>query len=947
MVLGALVSGCSGSGGGNPVVPEPGDVGFTSQNPKISAQSGGDNHTLWGYYLVYVNPAENDFEILPVHNTSAHWNILTWLENGPCTTCFSIDGITISPEGNLLVDIKIDHPFPSPNLTGFDVRGIAMFNGSMTMPDCGLVYSDSSLGDGELLNPDGYTTLYNTTTAGMGPGGLEGYLKGKFATPTFPNAILNGYKRFVSDDVANTRNAFYAGASIVETFEVKMPDGTFVFGYAVDANWAKPLVDTVTNPMTDFPLIANCPEPWQIIVSGDPISSVGETILTIDVYDYGGNIIDADPVLECPDLFDGTLTCLFTQYGPDYSRYIATVQNEKIAPPGTYRCLVSVEDSENDPDLKPWLDLTAYQFYNIEILDECDGNLPPEASAFTIPDPAVVEPGESIEFFDSSTDIDGANDIVLWEWDFDYQGPASFEPDIFTQDAVWEYWLEGVYEVMLRVTDRCGNTDMLDEPIMVTVEDSANSGWALSWATSGGWIWNTEVASDNNGYVYVTGEHDDGDYMNACVRKVSTSGEEAWTITFEGEEGWSIGDGIAIDDLGNIYIAGLLSGPTDLDPGPGEDIHEPVAIPDAYLAKFDSDGIYQWGHHWGGDLMGGSYYYEKANGVAVDSLGGVYVCGNFRGTCDFDPGPDVFEAESNGGEMGGFDAYVTKFNSSGEFEWARTWGSDYPGDGIDTWVGETAWGVAVDSADNIYLTTGFLGTVDFDPGPEIDERTSTEEYGDVAILKWTSDGDYVWVKNFAAIGYCDFPGTAQGWGGSFITVDNNDDIYAVGTFEGEVDFDPGPGEEIVDATGGYVNKLTSDGDFVNALVWEVDNLLYFIAYGVYADSNDDIYVAGSFSNELDLDPGPGEDLHTCEAYRDAFVARFDSAGNYAWANSWGAGTSTNFTEGWGVTVDENDNPYVVGFFQGLVDFDPGDDEDNHLASGTSSYLVKFRPDGSW
>ena len=79
------------------------------------------------------------------------------------------------------------------------------------------------------------TTLYNPATAGSGPDGLQGYIQGKFASLELPDSTLNGYIRFISDDPANTRNAFYAGDSVTETYDIDMPDGPFVFGYAIDS----------------------------------------------------------------------------------------------------------------------------------------------------------------------------------------------------------------------------------------------------------------------------------------------------------------------------------------------------------------------------------------------------------------------------------------------------------------------------------------------------------------------------------------------------------------------------------------------------------------------------------------------------------------------------------------------------------------------------------------
>ena len=55
-----------------------------------------------------------------------------------------------------------------------------------------------------------------------------------------------------------------------------------------------------------------------------------------------------------------------------------------------------------------------------------------------------------------------------------------------------------------------------------------------------------------------------------------------------------------------------------------------------------------------------------------DSLGNVYVTGLFDGTADLDPGPGIDNHTSNGN----WDIYLSKFDASGNFLWARTWGGN-------------------------------------------------------------------------------------------------------------------------------------------------------------------------------------------------------------------------------------------------------------------------------
>ncbi|HEX9746728.1 MAG TPA: hypothetical protein VGB30_15020 [bacterium] len=359
------------SGGGEPASPG------LSQIPEINTDSvsNGGNHSLLSFSYIFIDaadPGQIEYEIVPVRDASKHWNVLTFLEKSPCSDCFSITGIAPSGNGTLLIDVDVSGPFPSPTFTGFDLRGIAIFNGNHPYPVSGLKVSDPKFGDGELVNPDGFTALYNSFTEGMGPGGLEGYMKGKFATLIPPDSKVNGYKRYVTVDAGNTRNAFFAGDSVTQTYEIRMPPGQLILGYALDVSWEAPMTTPVTDPMTDFGPGANCPEPWKIDVHATSIDPFNDAFVTIDVYDYQGMASHGAPVLECPEIFAGTKTASLVTEEPDYTRYEITISNENDVPDDTYQVLIRVEDNENDPVGKPWLDLSAYQVAYINVVENFD-----------------------------------------------------------------------------------------------------------------------------------------------------------------------------------------------------------------------------------------------------------------------------------------------------------------------------------------------------------------------------------------------------------------------------------------------------------------------------------------------------------------------------------------------------------------------------------------------
>jgi hypothetical protein len=172
--------------------------------------------------------------------------------------------------------------------------------------------------------------------------------------------------------------------------------------------------------------------------------------------------------------------------------------------------------------------------------------------------------------------------------------------------------------------------------------------------------------------------------------------------------------------------------------------------------------------------------------------------------------------------------------------------------------------------------------------------------------------NYVWGRAISGTGYINL---------SYSIVDAPGNVYMAGTFDQSVDFDPGPGSADLTAAGdfdGFVCKLNSSGD----LVWTIqlggpgaDR-----AENVKVDALGNLYVTGSFSGTVDFDPGPGTASLSAEAGTDAFVAKYDAAGNYVWAI--GFAESDNST-GKAVAVDVNANVYVTGNYSGVISFTTG------------------------
>ena len=369
-----------------------------------------------------------------------------------------------------------------------------------------------------------------------------------------------------------------------------------------------------------------------------------------------------------------------------------------------------------------------------------------------------------------------------------------------------------------------------------------------------------------------------------------------------GGSGFTRGSGVATDSAGNVYCTGDFYSTVDFDPGPAVSNLTAVGDRDVYLCKLDASGNFQWA------LAFGSASADIGHAVAVDTSGNVYCAGEFSDTVDFDPGPGVF----NLSDASGNGAFVAKFDSAGNFLWAGT----LPGGGDND--------IAVDSGGNVYCTSAFVGTRDFDPGPGVYNLTSAGG-ADAYIVKLDTLGTFQWA---GAMGGSD---NERGRG---ITADGAGNVYATGNFTETADFDPGPGVSNItngDFSDVFVVKLDASGAFqwVAAIGADYGN-------GIATDGAANVYVTGNFGVSGDFDPGPGVFTLNPTDVNDIFVVKLDTTGGFQWAGSMEGGNSDFGNE---ICVDNAGTVFCVGKFDGTVDFDPGPGTFNLSSAGLGDAFV--------
>lgn len=389
--------------------------------------------------------------------------------------------------------------------------------------------------------------------------------------------------------------------------------------------------------------------------------------------------------------------------------------------------------------------------------------------------------------------------------------------------------------------DLSGSTYIVHGNRVAKLDSNGNLVWVKS-ITGSGRANGNGIAVDGSNNVYNVGvfsrtmDFDPGPGFanrttlgaDTFVQKLDPDGILLWAKTTAGTASCEA-SAVAVDPLGNVYATGYFAGKVDFDPGGGTTNLTSSGDFDVFLQKLDSAGDFLWAKKMGGTGRG-----ERANAVAVDTSGNVYIAGSFDGAMSFTSNEGTVELVGAGSS----DIYVQKLDSDGNFLWAKAMGGTHD---------DRGYGIASDASGNVY-TTGYFGTTaDFDPGAGVANLTCLGHH-DIFVQKLDSSGDFVWAK--AMRGYANYEH------GRAITIGDSGNVYITGYFEGTVDFDPGSGTYELVSSGGddvFVQKLNSGGNFLWAKA--MGGTDYDNGYSIAVDASGNVYTTGEFEGTADFDPG--------------------------------------------------------------------------------------------
>jgi hypothetical protein len=372
----------------------------------------------------------------------------------------------------------------------------------------------------------------------------------------------------------------------------------------------------------------------------------------------------------------------------------------------------------------------------------------------------------------------------------------------------------------------------------------------------------------------------------AFIKKTDQLGNIIWLRVLNSNSFASLYD-IALDQDGNIYVAGAYSGLLKSNLG-GTLNSQNTMTTNALVMKLDNLGNVLWQ-----ESFGGTDFSEKGSGIALDTFGYVYVTGTYNTKYNFTTGAQLSTAGKNRAyvlQLGQSDGSVIGLRGFGSTDLNET----SQADGLD---------IAIDYSSQttfplIILAGRFTGTADFrlnfhpSHGPDI--RNATD--GELFILKFNStpaDTNNFWTNFFDDYNLND---------DSSLKLDADKNVYFAH-------------QEVVykySSTGSFLWRNSTTNGRIQDFDLSQEGLVYTV--GSFTQSNH------NFNGTLNQPP------YYCNIFGggDAFIRKIDTTGRFIWARTLG---STGVDKIHTILISDT-SFFITGRFADTTDFELGNDTFN-------------------
>lgn len=400
----------------------------------------------------------------------------------------------------------------------------------------------------------------------------------------------------------------------------------------------------------------------------------------------------------------------------------------------------------------------------------------------------------------------------------------------------------------------------VDEGYAISI-DAAGNTYSTGYFTGSASFGTTTLTSSGSTDLFLTKTDNQGNYV--------------WAIK-AGGSGSDRGLNIQADAQGNSYVTGYFYGTATF----GTQQITSSGNQDVFIAKYDNTGTLLWVVKAGGNGA------DIGNGITVDNSGNVIVTGEFKGTATFGT-TSLTSAGTNS------DAFITKLNSSGIFQWTEQGSGPLTIKGID---------VASDNQGNIYTTGQFSGNITFDA-----THTNTM-YNAIYLVKYNSSGQEQWYRRIGA-GVSNIANA--------ITADGTGNIYLTGDFTGSLTFFGASSNYTLTNTYSkkvFTAKYANSGAFTWAKAAGSQSTLS--SKDIAIDGSGNAYIVGHFECKLDEFAAIyGQGTFNSVGYKDIFVCKYSSTGIHQYSKNIG-GRQNDY--GYGITVSSSGKVHFTGSFNNTL-----------------------------
>ena len=216
------------------------------------------------------------------------------------------------------------------------------------------------------------------------------------------------------------------------------------------------------------------------------------------------------------------------------------------------------------------------------------------------------------------------------------------------------------------------NTSGSGNIFIAKYDSSGNALWGKSGIGAAGMDVSYGVSADKLGFVYITGFFGDstiklGSYTltnegttNVFIAKYDSSGNVIWAKSSIGT-GYNYGQGISTDAQGNSYVTGVFGSPIIIF---GNDSLMNAGYENFFIVKYDLSGNVVWGKN--AQRTDRTSSIDVGQSISADANGNVYATGYFTDTTI------VFGYDTLINIGNGINFFIVKYDSAGYVLWVKT-----------------------------------------------------------------------------------------------------------------------------------------------------------------------------------------------------------------------------------------------------------------------------------